>query len=282
MGLNRPPALCCVFAFLLLITSCSTGPAPPAPGTPQFYWSAAQENYRTADYIKTSDQLEQLAKSENEFTARARPWRVMILSGLAQGYAELADSFDQGARASRTSPTPFRRYVSDYRSMAGRLALAFAEAFEKLEKSQTEDKVTLAFALPLGSPTPGATLERVAKGQLPPKAEIEGAQIDAVRRAVLLAACRAAGAPNDTAKTSEILKTQPATVGRDVFFKGMAEVLYDLSGLFARLKLDQPERQTYFLEHAMEALKPVPESKETKELKKKIESGMKAAKAKRT
>lgn len=40
-------------ALLAAGTSCASGPQPPSPGTPAFYWAAANETWRSGDYLKT-------------------------------------------------------------------------------------------------------------------------------------------------------------------------------------------------------------------------------------
>jgi hypothetical protein len=93
-------------------TSCSSGPQPPQPGTPAFFWAAANEAYRAGDYLKTSEHLERILTTDNEFSARARAWDTVITGGVAQAYIELADTWEAGARANRPDPTPFRKQVS--------------------------------------------------------------------------------------------------------------------------------------------------------------------------
>lgn len=261
-------------AILMTAVSCSTGPARPAKGTPAFYWLAAQENYKTGDYLKTSEHLEQLTATENEFTARAWPWRLVLVSGLAQGYIDLADQFEYGARANKANPSPFRKYMSDYRSNAQRFALQFAQAYKTFEKNLPE-KMDFVFSPPMGTANQPAVLTRVSSGILAAPAEIEPAQRDMLRRSVLLSACRAAGAPKDVAKLTEFLKSGQAAVPRDVFIQAMAESLVDQAALFERQKLDLPDRRKFFLSNALEALKPLPDKKEIKEIRLKAEAGLK-------
>src|SRR5437868_2229127 len=79
---------------LLAVTSCSTGPQPPQPGSPAFFWNAAKETYRAGDYLKTSENLQRILATDNEFTARARAWDTVISAGLTQAYMELADTWE--------------------------------------------------------------------------------------------------------------------------------------------------------------------------------------------
>jgi hypothetical protein len=65
-----------------------------------------------------------------------------------------------------------------------------------------------------------------------------------------------------------------------VFVQAMANILYEEGQLFISTKLDQPEKLRIFCERAQEALKSVPESKETKELGTKIQAALKTGKKK--
>jgi hypothetical protein len=262
-------------AVVFLVTSCESGPAPPAKGTPAFYWAAAKENFSAGDYVKTSEHLEQLTKSNNEFSARALPWRLVILSGLATGYMDVGDKFEKGMRANNNNSMPFRKQMSDARSAASRLALDFAEAFDRFDKASKDAQIPLAFTSPMGNAAAVAKLDQVANGILPRPPELETAQKEALSRGVLLASCLAAGAANDPAKAGEILKDGTATVPRPTFLRAMAEAYYDQAGVFGKRKLDTLDRRTYFLTHAGDLARQLPDSKENKELAKKIAADLK-------
>jgi len=261
---------------LAVLSSCSSQPAPPATGTPAFYWQAARETFGTGDYTKTLEHLDNLLATDNDYTARALPWSLVLKSGLAEGYMELADHYAAGARVNKADPSAFRRQTSDLRNFANRLALAFAQDFGTAEK--LKDPVPLAFAYPKGSALPVPELARVAGGFVLPQPEAEALQRRVLERDVLLAASRAAGAADNTAKTEQILKSENASVPLAVFLEAMAENLYDQSQLYTRDRLDDPGKLAIFCQRAQEALKKVPESKATKELGAKIAGALKKSK----
>jgi hypothetical protein len=99
-------------------TSCSSGPQPPQAGTPAFFWAAARETWRAGDFLKTSENLQRILATENDYTARARAWDTAISAGITQAYIELADAWEAGARANRANPTPFRHFASRSRHCA--------------------------------------------------------------------------------------------------------------------------------------------------------------------
>ncbi len=267
-----------LFAGCLLLASCASGPAAPEKGTPAFYWQAAKETFAAGDYSKTADHLERIIKTQNEFTPKAQPWRLVLTSGLSRGYAELADDYEQGGRANKTNPTPFRRQVSDYRAQAAQIALAFAETYETFEKLNKDQQVSLAFPFPVATATEPPQISRLTRGVLLQEADMDDVQKKVLARAVVLTATRAAGAAGDVAKAQEMFKSGDAKVPRDVFVLAMANALYDQSQLFTVTKLDQPQRLKFFCDHALEAVKTVPPSKDTKDVMAKIQAALKKAK----
>lgn len=263
---------------VLLMNSCTSAPPPPAKGTPAFFWSAAKETFSAGDYVKASNHLEQLCKTDNEYVARAQPWKLILDTGMARAYMALADRFERGSYANRTNPTPFRRRMGEYRVLAAQYAVQAAETMFKFRDKNKDAQILLDFTYPTGSAAEIPQLNKIGQGILIQDAELESVVNKTLQREVLMMTCAAAGAPEDTAKTQELFKSPPVRVPRPGFLLAMAEAFYDLSKLFARDKLDQPQRLGALCKEALAALEGVPESKKTKELKGKIEKTLKAAK----
>jgi hypothetical protein len=273
----RLAALCGLISGLTVLSSCSSEPAGPAKGTPAFYWQAAGETFKAGDYMKTLEHLDKILDNDNEYTARALPWLLVITSGMASGYMELADHYEIGGRVNKSDPTAFRRSVINYRGFASRFSLRYAENAAKMDKVKG-DSVPLAFGYPNGTASPVASLTRVVNGGVLPAAEVETVQKRAIERGVLLAACRAAGAPDDTARTSAILKSPDAKAPRAAFMMAVAQTLFNESQIYTQRKLDDPQRLAIFCQRAQDALKNVPESKESKDLGVKIQNALKKSK----
>ncbi len=267
--------LSAITALSLIAVSCTPASEQPRVGTPAFHWNSARQTFSAGDYAKASDNLGEVIKTDNEYTARALPWRLVLLSGMAKGYAELAETWEYGTRANRANPTPFRTQGNRFRSSAGQLALQFAETLQKFEGVSKKDKVTLAFPYPTGSAAEIPALKRVSSGILIPEAEVETVQKRVLERAVLLAACRAVGAPDDAAKAQQIFKSDTVQVEWPVFALALANSLYDQSQVFAPDKLARPDRIELLLNEATEMLQGVAEDKEVKALKAKIQKSLK-------
>src|SRR5712691_2333444 len=80
--------------------SCSTSTAPQ-PGTPAYYWAAAKETSAANDYLKTSEHLSRVLASDNEYSARARPWLLILTAGMVPGYMDVADKLEDGVRSKK-------------------------------------------------------------------------------------------------------------------------------------------------------------------------------------
>jgi hypothetical protein len=161
--------------------------------------------------------------------------------------------------------------------IAGTASPGHPQAFEKFQQAK-DDTFELDFSFPGGSATLGPSVAKISSGVMPTASEIESTQKRALERGILLATCRAAGAPEDPAKTQGLFKDPPVKVPRAVMFAAMANALYAQSQLYLPRKLDDPEKMRIFCSRAQEALKTVPESKETKELNSKIQAALKRAK----
>jgi len=105
--------------------------------------------------------------------------------------------------------------------------------------------------------------------------EIEEAEKRAVERAILMAACNAAGAPDDPAKTQDLLKAGTHQVPRAAFVTSMAATLFEESKLYGTRQIGNPDRAKVFCNRALDALKTVPETKQTKDLAIKINKSLK-------
>jgi hypothetical protein len=256
-----------------ILGSCS-GDNGPEQGTPAFYWAAAKETFAAKDYTKTMDHLEKLTASDNEFSARARPWLLVLTSGMVRGYMDLADSFDAGVHANKNSPTEFRRRINAYRGEGNRLTLEFVEVFDKFQKGK-DDPVPIAFPFPTGSAAPVPQLAKAAAGMMLQPGELEPAEKRALERGVLLAGCEASGAPEDPAKAQELLRPGTLQVPRSAFVTVMAGRLYDESRLYGARQIDDPQKMKMLCSRALDALKTVPETKQTKELGSKISKSLK-------
>ncbi|MCW5977488.1 MAG: hypothetical protein KIT09_05400 [Bryobacteraceae bacterium] len=268
-------ALALCLSLVLLAVACSSGPAPPAKGSPAWYWQAAGETYGAGDYLKTNDHLESLVKPGNEYAARAQPWRMVLSGGLASGYIELADTAEMGVRANPAAASRLRGQMNLYRKQANAEAVHFAETFLAFQKSRHEGAVPLTFTFPSGSAGAVPELTRLGQGMALSEAEQNSMERRVLGRALVLAAARAVGAGDDVAKGQQAFTGESMAIPKDTFTLAMASKLHELSKLYSRSKADQPERMKLFLQEALNAVKSLPEDDKSKKLVETIEKDLK-------
>lgn len=284
MSVRKSGTFIAITSLLGLTFACSSGPAPPKPGTAAFSWEVAKESYQAGDYLRTAEHLDRVLRTDNDLVPQARVWRLVLGAGLADAYRELTEQFEQGGRTNKANPTPFRRKAVDYRTLAERTAVLLGEFYSNFEKAQATGDVELHFPYPArGSLSLPPAIIKIAQGQVPTEGDIVTAQSAMLQRAVLANICAAVGASNDAARAQQLLKEIPAKVPRGAFEYAMAEALYEASTVFGPLKGSQPVRQLRLLELAGQALaKATGDEKKIKELKAKIERDTKEANKKRS
>lgn len=241
------------------------------PGTPAFYWATANSAWKAGDFVKTNDTLNQIANTQNEFSAKARVWQLVVASGLVQGYTDLADAYDNGAKYNRDDKTPFREQVRVAMSTASQLSVQAAETFQVFLKGEKTPSVAFDFPFPAGSTAEPPQMAKLKKGILIHGAEAEGLQLAMLQRGVVLSAIRASGQAPDAASPAEAFSKG---VTREQFLTGMAASLFEQSKIFGPKKLDQPQRLQALCSLAQQALGLVPSTAKTKELQGKIQGAM--------
>src|SRR4029453_1308439 len=98
----------CLMAALIFILStvgCSNAgkPAPPKPGTVAHSWVTAEEAYKNADYKRVHEQIARLVATRTEYAPKAKLWALIVSAGVASGYRELADAYENGARINKAA-----------------------------------------------------------------------------------------------------------------------------------------------------------------------------------
>jgi hypothetical protein len=257
--------------------SCAGGSNLPKPGSPAYYWSAANSAYRAGDFVRTDEELQRILVGESEFTARARVWDMVISGGLAQGYAALSDGYETGAKANRESPLPYRKRVSELRALSGNMAIQLADGVHKFLEQDKDPAALMDFRFPAGSVDEPTSLLRVTKALFVQDAEQVSLQTAMLQRGVVLALSEATGNGEDAAKAQALFQTPPVKVPREVFLMAAAKRLYETSDVYTDKKLDLPNKLKIVSVEALGALKAIPESKETKALTEKIQKAMKKA-----
>lgn len=256
------------------VSGCSSGPPSPKPGSPAFFWAVARESYRAGDLVKTNSILLELAKGQNEYSARAEIWHLMLSAGLSQGYSELADAYDAGARTNLTSPLRFRNEACALRSLAANTALEFTQAVHNLADDSAA-KLPLAFAYPGGSAAEPEGIRRISSGVWISDPDRESLQTAMLERGMLQTVSRAVGSPDDPVRALAVFQSPSVQIPREALLFQMAGLLYEESGLFGPKRMDRPNRRLLMCSEALRALRSLPPGDNSTRLAAEIQSTVK-------
>jgi hypothetical protein len=278
-GGNGHIRLLCVIGVCLFVVACgSSGPARPEPGTPAFNWLVAKDAYKAGDYNKATEILIRLTERTNEFTDQARPWAMTLSLAMTTAYLELADKYDEGGKRNRTTPGPFRKVASEYKTRAAATAMQYLELAHKFTTVNKDKDVKLVFELPQAGLEDPVQYKKITIGQLIQDSERLAVEKEVIKRDMLRSVLRALNTPKDLAKGRAMYQNGEATAPGQSFLFMMAKGLYDASEVFGPKKQDQPQRVKVMYTEALEALGMIKDSKEAKDLTKKITDAQKKLK----
>jgi hypothetical protein len=275
-------------AFLLVgliaFTACSTeeGAGGPKRGTAEWYWSEAETEFAKGDYEDAIKALDVVAGADSELKQRAMIWMLTIHGGLARGYKDLGKAYAEGVQKLEKAEPALVNKMNQYRRDARQHTIAFTEGIGNLKKVLADSQtVALQFPFPEGKAEPSEALAKLADGDMPNPAQLETATPYTVQRGLVLQAADLAGADQDAEKARGVFASSSPAVPVSVFMLGLADSLWELSDLFGREQLNQPDIQGALLNNALDCLKPAVEqapaegaemTAEQQDLKKKAEA----------
>ncbi len=258
----------------LTLTSCGTQEGGPHRGSAEWFIAEAETSYGAGDYDGALENLDMVAGSKSELAGRATLWMLAINGGLARGYKALGDAYAKGAEKLKDEGFELLPHVQQYRRDARRYAIAFTEevgpARQRIGDSPT---VSLQFPFPEGKAEPSEVLENLAKGEKPNPAQLQNAVPYAIQRGFVLQATAMAGVGEDAEQARKLFQTPPVEVPAVPFQFALGDSLWQLSELFGRDELNEPNVQGAMLNLALQCLGPALQSEDEahKDLKKKAE-----------
>jgi len=249
----------------VFLTGCSDdkkAAAPPKPGTLAYDWYVSGEAYKTGDYIRAMDHLSRLAVANSEYRERAKMWLIVLAGGIADGYSDLANAYEAGARANTAEASELRRNMREARNAANAVAMRFAETIHDVLGKTKDPKFQFDFGFPAGETSEPIQVTRIAKGLNVQAADYAVAKTKMTQRGVVRYAAALAGSPDDLQKA----RTQFASPPHDAVLTATANTLIRLADLFGPKKLDYPQRGNALCKEALEAINLLPDSADKKKL----------------
>jgi hypothetical protein len=262
-------------AASLIVIGCSSGTqskAPPRTGTLAHSWFAANVAWKAGEYDKAVDHLSRLAIAQSEYRDRARRWVLVAAAGVADGYRELADAYETGARNNKQVTSEYRKHAMQARNAANRLALLYAETIHDTLNQEKNLNFQFDFDFPTGSAAEPVQLTRITKGLQVQPADHELVMAAMATRGVVRFATALASPEGDVEKA----KAQFANPPRNTALATTAKTLIGLADLYCNRKLDLPKRGNALCTEAEETIALLPaDSKERKQLSTKLKEELK-------
>jgi len=238
-------------ALCVCLVSCSqTEKADRAkPGTPAYFWQAANTAWEKGDFVTTVANLDKLTVRDSEYRAQAQVWLMTIHAGFAKGDMEWADVLETGRKRSRTGEATFRREMAAARSSASQSVMSYLELANQHLSAGVPEEPVIPFTAAPPADRP-IEINKIEKGQFPPAAE--AALIHDRLRAQAVAESTKAILPPD------------GKPNRNLYLAAMAKEMIDLCGLYGPKRLNETGRIrmiTQVAGHAVESMTPCEVSK---------------------
>lgn len=270
---TKTSQVCLIATLCLLGAACGGGGAEtgPAPGTAEWYWAAAEENFEVGDFAKATEHLEQVIKDDGPLKQKAVIWRTVLLDGLARGYTEVAEAYRLGIKEKPEAAGYYQNALQQAHRDARQYAIELAESLGDVDEAMSGDAVTLEFPFPSGSATPAPVLATVEAGDRVPDEQLAAALDHTRRRGVILATAELAGLKDQANQAANQFAAGSVEVPADEARLTMAKILLDHSVLFDRLRLNQPDVRKILVDRSEQWSQPFLES-ENEEMKTRAES----------
>lgn len=251
--------------FLAGCGSTDNKPKPPAPGSPAFNWAAAQQAFEKGDYPKANALLIKLSEGKSEYAAQASPLALMTSLSMATSYMELSEKYADGAKRTRGDAAPFRRSTGVYRSQATAAGMQYIEEALRFINANGDKEVSLPLAVPAAEEGDPPQYKKIFSGQGIPDAEVPGVEKMVITKNLAKNMTAAGGTAAGDAKAPG-----------PKFLLAVAKGLFTVSEMFGPKKLLQPNRIIAAAhDEALKALALVKDSKEARELEKKVTAAKK-------
>ena len=248
---------CAVHLFLVALCSFLGALAACTPVPEGYeYWKQVNREYESRDYIDTLNYLDDVLRTENDFTVRAAALKVVILGGMARAAVEVEEACAAGIhRVATWDSGPYKACIDQFRWRSRTRTLGLIDALSEFEKvTAATDAVSLDFPLPDASGR-SAMIGRTRVGAMPPEKAFEPSVARVVDRHIFLHVCDLV-ATDDVAAVKDMFESLPVTVPKETFLVGVAKTLLAGAAIFDKDRLDDAPKKSATLKRARECLQP--------------------------
>jgi hypothetical protein len=247
-----------VSSIVIALTACT-----PAPEGYE-YWKQVNREYESGDYIDTLNYLNDLLRTENDYTARAAAWKVVILGGMTRSSVEIEEACNKGiSRVAAWNSGPYKNCVEQFRWKARTRTLDLIDALSEFEaKAGAGGDVLLDFPLPNASFGRNSMIGRTRAGAMPVEKAFEPAAARVVDRHIYLQVRDFVGTDDDAAVKS-MFEALPVSVQKEAVLVGVAKTLLVAAAVFGKDRLDDTAKRSATLKRARECLQPALDGSDT-------------------
>ena len=236
----------------------------PAAGSPEWYWQAAEENLESGDFGKAIEHLDAVAAEDGPLKTKAVLYRTVLLTGLSRGDLALADAYRAGidtvGARSDAWQNPMQQALRDGR----RFSIELAESLGAVDKAMNSDPVVLDFPMPRGGSQESVLLTSLQSGDEMAASQLTMASDQTLRREMVMAIVELMGKADDAEAAKTAFETGGAKIPQAEARLAMAKMLLDVSVLYDRLRVNDPDIRKILLERSEKWIQPYLEAEDEK------------------
>ncbi len=247
--------------LLLILVSCSggtdSGKSKPLRNTPEFAYNEAKEAMSSIKIEKAiSLTNEVMTRFPNSVQAqRARILRIVLLSGLAHGYGDLADAYITGFEKGSKNAGQLRSTAFDFYRKKKNAVLGFNDACDyMLQNYSDKADYLLDCDFPSKEASMNRLIEEVKKGNLLDSEQLRIAEEQELREGILVSLATFLGAEGDRNKARKLLEEGSRPLDPAEFFVKAGRIFLDDQKLFGRKTLNEIQYYRLFFQKAQQCL----------------------------
>jgi hypothetical protein len=240
----------------LVLSTLNCGEKPTAKrGSAEYQYAEAKKAISEVKFEKaislTGEILSRFASTK--YGDKARILRIILLSGLSQGYGRMAEAHLDGFEKSIKNAGAFRSIAFDYYRKQKNASLGFFEACDFFLKDYSEKTpYVLDVEFPSRDLTPNRRLDEVRSGNLLAAEQLKAAEEDELRNGLITSLTGFLAAGGDRAKARKLLEGGPKTLDHAEVMVMLGRTLLENQKVFGRSALNEIQNYRQFYQKSSE------------------------------
>jgi hypothetical protein len=241
---------------LLVLSTLSCGGQPKAVrGSAEYQYGEAKKAISEVKFEKAISLTGEILSKfpSTEYADKARILRIILMSGLSQGYGKMAEAYLEGFEKSIKNAGALRSTAFDYYRKQKSVSLGFYEACDFFLKNFSEKTpYILDVEFPSKDLTPNRRLDEVRSGTVLDAEQLRAAEEDELRNGLISSLTGFLGAGSDRAKARKLLESGSKTLDHAEFIVMLGRTLLDDQKVFGRGALNEIQSYRQFYQKSAE------------------------------